>query len=85
MTHGNADTPAPPRASAADTTWGHWSTGHDCERLSWVLSVIYITDSAARFSRVGFWQVKSGARADQLITFARCRHEAPPIHNCDLA
>ena len=31
-----------------------------------------------------FWQVKSEARPDQLIAFARCLGEAPPIKYRDL-
>ena len=35
-------------------------------------------------SLVRFGKVKSQARPDQLITFARCLGEALPIKNCDL-
>jgi hypothetical protein len=46
---------------------------------------MYITESVpARFLRVCFGKVKSDARPDQLITFARCRHEALPIEYRDL-
>ena len=47
---------------------------------------MYITVSAgwAFFSRVCFWKVRSDARPDQLITFARFRNEALPIKYRDL-
>src|SRR5438132_12232761 len=41
---------------------------------------MYITESVApRFLRVCFGKVRSDARPDQLITFARFRHETLPI------
>jgi hypothetical protein len=46
---------------------------------------MYNTDSAGtRFLRVCFGKVRSDARPDQLITFARFRHEALPIKYRDL-
>jgi len=46
---------------------------------------MYITESAPpRFLRVCFGKVRSDARPDQLITFARFRHEALPIKYRDL-
>src|SRR5271170_3063127 len=48
---------------------------------------MYITDPAreARFLRVCFGKVKSEACPDQLIAFTRCRYEALPIKDRDLA
>ena len=46
---------------------------------------MYITELAGvTVSLVGFGKVKSEARPDQLITFARCLREARPIKNRDL-
>ena len=46
---------------------------------------MYITDTVgATISRVCFGKVKSEARPDQLITFARCLREALPIKYRDL-
>ena len=45
---------------------------------------MYITESAPRFLHVCFGKVRSDARSDQLITFARFRHEALPIKYRDL-
>src|ERR1700737_4463262 len=45
---------------------------------------MYITESATRFLHVCFGKVRSDARPDQLITFARFRHEALPIKYRDL-
>src|SRR6202158_5778535 len=50
-----------------------------------VLSVMYITESSGnRFLHVCFGKVKSDARPDQLITFARCLLKALPIKYRDL-
>jgi hypothetical protein len=46
---------------------------------------MYITDSPwTRFSGVCFGEVRGDACPDQLITFARFRHEALPINYRDL-
>ena len=46
---------------------------------------MYITvGEDANLSHVRFGKVKSKARTDQLITFARRRREAPPINYRDL-
>ena len=46
---------------------------------------MYITELVrARFLCVCFGKVKSDARPNQLIAFARCRHEALPIKYGDL-
>ena len=46
---------------------------------------MYITESVrAGFLCVCFGKVRSDARPDQLITFARCRHQALPIKYRDL-
>src|ERR1700737_617122 len=46
---------------------------------------MYITESRrVRLLGVGFGKVRSDARPDQLITFARFRHEALPIKYRDL-
>jgi hypothetical protein len=45
---------------------------------------MYITESTPRFLHVCFGKVRSDARPDQLITFARFRHEALRIKYRDL-
>jgi hypothetical protein len=45
---------------------------------------MYIIDTSAVALRVGFGKVRSDARPNQLITFARFRYEALPIKNRDL-
>ena len=45
---------------------------------------MYITERGATISLVCLGKVKSEARPDQPITFARCRGESPPIKYGDL-